>query len=81
MSTHCIFIDVSLTAPLRDEEDEMLQLAIQQSLLEYQQDPAHLMSLRALRDSQQEAEDDLQRYTASLAYLIIYFKGGLAVND
>ena len=48
-------------APLRDEEDEMLQLAIQQSLLEYQQDPAQMMTLRALRDSQQVEEDDLQR--------------------
>ena len=48
-------------APLRDEEDEMLQLAIQQSLLEYQQDPAQMMRLRALRDSQQMEEDDLQR--------------------
>jgi len=48
-------------APLRDEEDEMLQLAIQQSLLEYQQDPAQMITLRALRDSQQMEEDDLQR--------------------
>lgn len=48
-------------APLRDEEDEMLQLAIQQSLLEYQQDPSHIASLQALRDSQQETEDEFQR--------------------
>lgn len=39
----------------------MLQLAIQQSLLEYQQDPAQMITLRALRDSQQMEEDDLQR--------------------
>lgn len=48
-------------APLRDEEDEMLQLAIQQSLLEYQQDPAQMMRLQALRDSQQMEDDELQR--------------------
>ena len=52
----CYFI-----APLRDEEDEMLQLAIQQSLLEYQQDPAQMMRLQALRDSRQMEDDDLQR--------------------
>lgn len=50
-----------LAAPLRDEEDEMLQLAIQQSLLEYQQNPEQRVTLQALTDSQQETEDDLQR--------------------
>ncbi|XP_078362248.1 ankyrin repeat domain-containing protein 13D-like isoform X2 [Oculina patagonica] len=48
-------------APLRDEEDEMLQLAIQQSLLEYQQDPAQMIRLQALRDSRQVEDDELQR--------------------
>ena len=49
------------SAPLRDEEDEMLQLAIQQSLLEYQGDPAQLATLQALRESQHQSDDDLQR--------------------
>lgn len=48
-------------APLRDEEDEMLQLVIQQSLLEYQQDPSQIMTLQALQDSRQQEDDDLQR--------------------
>ncbi|CAH3171537.1 unnamed protein product [Porites evermanni] len=54
-------LDQHPTAPLRDEEDEMLQLAIQQSLLEYQQNPEQRLTLQALTDSQQETEDDLQR--------------------
>ncbi|CAH3155531.1 unnamed protein product [Pocillopora meandrina] len=48
-------------APLRDEEDEMLQLVIQQSLLEYQQDPAQIVTLQTLQGSQQQEDDDLQR--------------------
>ncbi|XP_068747563.1 ankyrin repeat domain-containing protein 13D-like isoform X3 [Montipora capricornis] len=54
-------LDQPVVAPVGDEEDELLQLAIRQSLLEYQQDPANLASLQALRDSQQNEDQALQR--------------------
>ena len=40
----------------------MLQLVIQQSLLEYQQDPAQIVTLQTSQGSQQQEDDDLQRY-------------------
>lgn len=47
-------------APLVEQEDELLRLAMQQSLLEYQQDPANIASLQTLAESRQDADHDLQ---------------------
>ena len=46
-------------APLRDEEDELLQMAIQQSLVEYQQTTGQ--DVQPQITAGQTEDDDLQR--------------------
>lgn len=55
-------------APLVEQEDELLRLAMQQSLLEYQQDPANITSLQTLTESRQDADHDLQWYASLFLY-------------
>lgn len=55
-------------APLVEQEDELLRLAMQQSLLEYQQDPANIASLQTLAESRQDADHDLQWYARLFLY-------------
>ncbi|KAK2562228.1 Ankyrin repeat domain-containing protein 13D [Acropora cervicornis] len=55
-------------APLVEQEDELLRLAMQQSLLEYQQDPANIASLQTLTERRQDADHDLQWYARLFLY-------------